>query len=212
MNYKCILFDCDGVLVDSEATSIRVLVDMAADIGLTLDLSEAVQHYSGHALHYCLDHIEAQSAHKFPDNKVQIYKQRTFADFRQNLQAIDGVEAVLQQLECPICVASNAPLDKIELNLNLLNFSHYFKGHLYSAYQLQKWKPDPDLFLHAAQQMGFAPKECAVIEDSLAGVQAAVRGGFDVFTYTKPDYAAAFEALGAIVFFDMADLLPLIVA
>ena len=210
MQYKCIIFDCDGVLVDSEATSIAVLVGMAADIGLELDLDTAIRAYSGHSLAYCLEDIERQAAQPLAANKVDLFRERTFRAFRQDLKAIPGVEQVIKQIKCPICVASNAPKDKIQLNLNLLNLNHYFDGHYFSAYDLQKWKPEPDLFLHAAQQMGIAVKDCAVIEDSLAGVQAAVRGGFDVYAYTNISSAAILKKAGAKVFYSMSDLIPLL--
>lgn len=210
MKYKCIIFDCDGILVDSEATSIGVLVQMASEIGVHIDFSKAMQLYSGQSLSYCLHHIEQQSNTTFSDNKIEYFRQKTYRAFRQDLKAIPGVEQVLQKLDVPVCVASNAPLEKIKLNLNLLNFSDYFKGKLYSAYDIQKWKPEPDLFLYAAAQMGFDIHDCAVIEDSVAGVQAAVKGGFDVYAYASINNDSQLKAEGGIVFNHMSQLITLL--
>lgn len=207
MKYKCIIFDCDGVLVDSEAISIGVLVELAKEAGLHLDYEQALEDFSGEALQYCLEQIEKQAPQALPENAIQLFRECTFQAFKDSIQAIPGIAALLQRLkEVPKCVASNAPQNKIELNLGLLDLLKHFEGRLFSAYELERWKPEPDLFLHAARQMGYTPKDCVVIEDSLAGVQAAVAGGFDVFAYTRPKRAKQLEAAGAHVFFDMNQL------
>ena len=126
--------------------------------------------------------------------------------FRTDLKAIPGSLELQNRLNCPRCVASNAPAEKIRLNLGLLNLIDFFDGNLFSAYDIQKWKPEPDLFLHAADKMGFLPEECVVIEDSVAGVQAAVAGGFEVYGYANDRTATTLEAAGAKVFYDMNNL------
>lgn len=203
MKYNCIIFDCDGVLVDSEATSIGVLVDLAAEAGYTMDMNTAIHLFSGQSLQYCFDYIQQHVDQALPATITQEYRQRSYKAFKSDLKAIPGIHELLQRLSVPRCVASNAPLEKIELNLGLLKLTHFFDGHIFSAYQIQKWKPAPDLFLHAAQQMGFAPEECVVIEDSLAGVQAARAGGFDVYGYASPRTTTILEEAGAKVFHDM---------
>lgn len=203
MNYKCIIFDCDGVLVDSEATSIGVIVDLAKDAGYQLDLDAAIQEFSGQSLQYCFDYIAERSPQALPDNITNEYRHRTYQAFKTDLKAIPGIHQLVKRLSIPFCVASNAPREKIELNLGLLNLIAFFEGKIFSAYDRQKWKPDPDLFLYAAQSMGFQPHECAVIEDSVAGVTAAVAGGFDVFGYASARTAKQLETAGATLFFDM---------
>lgn len=203
MNYKCIIFDCDGVLVDSEATSIGVIVDLAKDAGYELDLETAIQKFSGQSLQYCFDYIATRSHEPLPDNITTEYRRRTYQAFKTGLKAIPGIHQLLERLTVPFCVASNAPREKIELNLGILNLIDFFEGNVFSAYDRQKWKPDPDLFLHAAQTMGFAPSECVVIEDSLAGVNAAVAGGFDVYGYASDRTAKQLEAAGATLFYDI---------
>lgn len=203
MKFKCIIFDCDGVLVDSEATSINVIVDLATEMGHQMDLEAAIAEFSGHSLQYCFDFIENASGQTFPSNIADIYRSRSFKAFEESLQPIAGIHQVLERLTLPRCVASNAPQDKIRFNLGLLKLSHFFEENIFSAYDIQKWKPEPDLFLWAAETMGFAPKDCLVVEDSLAGVLAAKAGGFEVMGYASKRTARQLEKAGATVFYDM---------
>lgn len=207
MKYKCIIFDCDGVLVDSEATTIGVVVKMAKEfLDYEMDWDEAMELFTGASLHYCFDYMEEKSGKKLPENKLELFRTRTFDAYRKNLQAVPGVEEVLKLLNVPICVASNAPVEKIELNLGILNLKHYFEGHFFSAYDVQKWKPEPDLFIYAAQKMKFKIEDCAVIEDSIAGVKAALAGGFDVYVIAGKNNTKILSELGANVFEKMSDL------
>lgn len=203
MKFKCIIFDCDGVLVDSEATSIGVIVDLAKEMGHSMDLDAAIAEFSGQSLQYCFNYIEDASGQKFPSNVANIYRTRSYKAFEESLKPIPGIHQVLERLTLPRCVASNAPGDKIRLNLGLLKLSHFFGENIFSAYDIQKWKPEPDLFLHAAQKMGFAPKDCLVVEDSLAGVLAAKAGGFEVMGYASNRTAPQLDKAGATVFYDM---------
>lgn len=203
MKYKCIIFDCDGVLVDSERTTISVIVDMAKRVGFDMDLEEAIQEFSGQSIQYCFEYINARSTALLTDAAIPEFRQRTFQAYKKDLKAIPGIRELLMRLKGPRCVASNAPISKIELNLGILKLTDFFDGNLFSAYQVQKWKPEPDLFLFAADKMGFKPSECAVIEDSLAGVQAAKAGGFDVFGYASQRTEEKLAAAGATVFYDM---------
>lgn len=203
MKYKCIIFDCDGVLVDSERTTISVIVDMAKRVGFEMDLEEAILEFSGQSIQYCFEYISARSTEPLTDAAIPEFRERTFQAYKKDLKAIPGIRELLMRLKGPRCVASNAPISKIELNLGILQLTDFFDGNLFSAYQVQKWKPEPDLFLFAADKMGFKPSECAVIEDSLAGVQAAKAGGFDVFGYASQRTEEKLAAAGATVFYDM---------
>ncbi len=203
MKFKCIIFDCDGVLVDSEATSIGVIVDLAAEMGHSMNLQAAIAEFSGHSLQYCFEYIEEASGQKFPSNIANIYRERSFEAFEKTLKPIPGIHQVLERLTLPRCVASNAPQEKIRFNLDLLELRSFFGDYIFSAYDIQKWKPEPDLFLLAAQEMGFEPKDCLVVEDSLAGVLAAKAGGFEVMGYASARTAEQLEKAGATVFYDM---------
>lgn len=203
MKFKCLIFDCDGVLVDSEATSIGAIVDLAEEIGYSMSLESAIAEFSGQSLQYCFEYIEKASGQQFPPNIVNTYRERTYEAFEKSLKPIPGIHQLLERLTLPRCVASNAPQEKIRLNLGLLELTPFFEGNIFSAYDIQKWKPEPDLFLHAAETMGFKPKDCLVIEDSLAGVLAAKAGGFEVMGYASVRTATQLEKAGATVFYDM---------
>jgi HAD superfamily hydrolase (TIGR01509 family) len=181
--YKCVIFDCDGVLVDSEGISEQVLSEMSLTVGVNLSDYLADKKYVGKSLAYIFKHIEKEGNVKLPNNFEQQFRVKTFQAFRKNLQPIPGIKDVLNKIHVPFCVASNGPVEKIRLNLEVTGLIDKFEGKIFSAYQLQKWKPDPALFLHAAQQMGFEAKECLVIEDSVVGVEAAQAGGFNVLGY-----------------------------
>jgi len=170
----------------------------------------AIDEFSGQSLSYCFDYVEQRSDTSLPSDRVSVFRERTYKAFKEDLRAIPGIENLLKLLDCPVCVASNAPREKIELNLGILKLSHFFNDNFFSAYDVQRWKPEPHLFLHAAQIMGFEAHECAVIEDSVAGVQAAVAGGFDVFGYASKRTAKKLEIAGANVFYDMNTLFELL--
>jgi HAD superfamily hydrolase (TIGR01509 family) len=206
MKYKCIIFDCDGVLVDSEAISCGMLVDLARPHGLDISHEFAIKFFSGKSLSSVLEYIENKIEKKLPSNFQEIYREKSFAAFKKDLQPVDGIHELLNRISLPYCVASSGPVDKIKLNLTTTNLIDKFAGRIFSAYEINKWKPDPDLFLHAADQMGFHPGECVVIEDSMAGVQAAEAGNFDVFAFVNKGHENIFENTSATVFYDMNKL------
>lgn len=202
MKYNCIIFDCDGVLVDSEAISTKVLIEMAKNVGVSIQKEEVADYFAGKSLQSLFTIIGQQTKQPLPKNFEQLFRQKTFDLFKKELKAVDGVHELIDALDLPFCVASNGPLHKIEHNLNITGLLHKFNGHLFSAYDIGKWKPDPTLFTHAASEMGFAPQQCLVIEDSLVGVQAAVSGGFDVYAYTKHGNDTTLKAAGATLTFN----------
>lgn len=186
--YKCVIFDCDGVLIDSESIAIGVLVDMANHLGANLDFNESLKNLKGKSFNHCCTIISNRIKAPLPVHFETDYRINTFEAFRQNIKPIKGIKNVLENLTMPFCVASSGPENKIRLNLELTKLLPFFEGNIFSCYAIQKWKPEPDVFLWAAQTMGYKPNECLVIEDSLAGVKAAKSGGFDVFAYTEHDY------------------------
>ncbi|ALJ04832.1 HAD family hydrolase [Pseudalgibacter alginicilyticus] len=186
--YKCVIFDCDGVLVDSEPISIQILVDMANQYGANIDLLYGMKHFKGSFMNACENKISELIQKKLPDTFQAAYREKSFKAFKENMKPIKGVKAVLENLNRPFCVASSGPENKIRLNLELTGLLPYFENKIFSCYTLQKWKPDPAVFLWASETMGYKPEECLVIEDSLSGVKAAKAGGFDVFGYVEHDY------------------------
>ena len=186
--YKCVIFDCDGVLVDSEPIANQVLVDMANQLGADIDLDYAYKHFKGSNMQSCVDKIETLINQPIPENFTLHYRQKSFEAFKANIKPVEGVTELVKHLKIPFCVASSGPENKIRLNLELTGLLPYFEHKIFSCYTIQKWKPSPAVFLWAAETLGFQPKECVVIEDSLTGVRAAKQGGFDVVGFTAHDY------------------------
>ncbi|MEM8567100.1 MAG: HAD family hydrolase [Bacteroidota bacterium] len=183
MKPKCVIFDCDGVLVDSVDLSIKLLVQTAQAQGLNLEYNFAFERFGGSSLRSAFDYIEEQTGKPLPKSSEGQYRQMTYEVFKKELKSIDGIQYALEQLNIPFCTASGGPLEKIKLNLKLTNLIEYFEGRIFSSYEINSWKPDPGIFSHAAKKMGFRPDECLVIEDSIDGVNAALSGGFQVFGY-----------------------------
>jgi HAD superfamily hydrolase (TIGR01509 family) len=206
MKYKCIIFDCDGVLVDSEAISSGVLTEMANELGIQITHEEALHNFTGKSLKYCLNYIETKCGQSLPDNFELQFKQQSFEQFALNLQPIEGIHELLNHLTVPFCVASSGPTEKIIRNLTTTNLIQYFEGKIFSSYDIQSWKPEPDIFLHAAKNMGFDVHECIVIEDSSTGIQAAQSGGFDVIGFKNDGNTERFQNENIPICFTMSEL------
>lgn len=208
--YKCIIFDCDGVLVDSEPIANAVLVEMANDYGANIDIEYAFKHFKGGSMQSCVDKILELIKEPLPDNFVEDYRKRSFEAFKKDVKPVEGVKHVLENLNIPFCVASSGPVEKIRFNLELTGLLPHFENRIFSCYTINKWKPDPAVFLWAADIMKFKPNDCLIIEDSLTGLKAAKNGGFDAFGYTEHDYNNELESLATRTFNDMNVLLSLI--
>lgn len=186
--YKCVIFDCDGVLVDSEPIGNQVLVEMANQLGANIDLDYAYKHFKGGNMQSCVDKIETLINQPIPEDFTTNYRQKSFEVFKANIKPVEGVTELIMNLKLPFCVASSGPENKIRLNLGLTGLLPFFENNIFSCYAIQKWKPSPAVFLWAAETLGFNPEDCVVIEDSLTGVRAAKNGGFDVIGYTAYDF------------------------
>lgn len=208
--YKCIIFDCDGVLVDSEPIGNQVLVDMANSYGANIDLDYAFKHFKGGSIYTCRDKIQALVNQPLSQDFIAEYRRRSYNAFKEQIQPVEGVKEVIESLSIPFCVASSGPTEKIRLNLELTGLLPYFENNIFSCYTIEKWKPEPDVFIWAAKTMGFKPEDCVVIEDSLTGIQAAKAGGFDVFGFTAHDYNNELEAEATTTFNSMEKLMELI--
>lgn len=207
--YKCIIFDCDGVLVDSEMLGNQVFIDLANEYGAGLDIDYAMQHFKGSHLWDCIRQVETILGKSLPEGFAADYRERSYEVFRTRLHPIKGVKKVLESLKVPFCTASSGPMNKIELNLKTTGLYPYFEGNIFSCYEIEKWKPDPTIYLLAAKTMEFEVKDCLVIEDSMAGVMAAKNGGFDVYGFASLEDDPIREHCTK-VFYDMDELLPLI--
>lgn len=207
---KCIIFDCDGVLVDSEAITFSVLGELCADLGLPLTHDELEDNFLGKSLNSVMAFITARIDGELPEDFEAQFRAGTFARFKTDIKPVPGIKALLAEVKVPICVASSGPPHKIRLNLELTGLTDYFGDNIFSCYDLGKWKPDPAVFLHAAATMGFAPTDCVVVEDSPAGVKGAVAGGFRVFGLANKKNARALRAAGAEVIFSLDELRELL--
>lgn len=184
------LFDLDGTLVDSEVLSNQVLVDVLAEQGLIFSLEEAVARFRGGKMAESIADVEAHFDCKLADDFVPYLRHRTALAFEQSLQPIDGALDLLGAIRTQVCIASNGPPEKIRLSLKLTGLQPFFGDRLFSAYEVNAWKPDPKLFLNAAQILGVAPSNCAVVEDSMPGIRGGLAAGMQVFAYfpdTPPD-------------------------
>lgn len=208
----CVIFDCDGVLVDSEVLGIKILLDMTAPYGVKVGLHEAVKDLSGRRLKEAISMLQAQAETAFPTDLEELFRERSYRIFRKEVLPVAGIRDLLDALAVPYCVASSGPVEKICLNLTITGLISYFDQRIFSAYDINSWKPDPGIFLHAARQMGFTPDQCVVVEDSLAGIQAAKAGGFKVFGYANSHNAQELAAAGATVFYHMNELQALLSA
>jgi HAD superfamily hydrolase (TIGR01509 family) len=186
-NYKCVIFDCDGVLVDSEPIGNKVMVELANALGANIDLDYAYLHFKGNSLYKCMQHIRNIIEKELPADFESEYRRISFQRFKKEIQPVEGVVDLVQSLNVPFCVASSGPENKIRLNLELTGLLPYFENKIFSCYAIEKWKPDPEIFIWASKMMGFHSSECVVIEDSIHGVEAAINGGFDVFAFTAND-------------------------
>ena len=185
MEVKCIIFDCDGVLVDTEKIGNGILLEMAQEYGFKMELEDAYRNFNGRNLKDCFRHIEEAIEQKLPETFETEYREKSFEAFKTQVKPMEGVVAFIDQLKIPYCVASSGPMDKIRLNLEVAGLLDKFEGRMFSSYQINSWKPEPGIFLHAAKEMGFDVEDCIVLEDSKAGVKAGISGGFKVYGFAN---------------------------
>ncbi|MHC5748601.1 MAG: HAD family hydrolase [Nostoc sp.] len=216
--FKLVIFDCDGVLVDSEPIINRIFAETLTEAGFPITYAEVTQKFIGKSLKTCLEIIEASYKKPLPKNFVELCKEREITPLQQELQPVSGITEILEQITLPKCVASNSSHRHIQMVLKLTGLLDKFDGKLYSANDVSRPKPFPDVYLYAAEQMNTNPEDCAVIEDSVPGVQAAYAAGMTVFGYAHQSDAcgglrqrtALAEAGAKIVFNDMRQLSKLL--
>jgi HAD superfamily hydrolase (TIGR01509 family) len=180
---KLVIFDCDGVLVDSERITNRVFAEMLNELGLPVTLDDMFERFVGHSMAQCLDLITELLGHPPPANFVEEYAARTRAALRAELVATPGVKEALDQIGVPFCVASSGDHEKMRTTLSITGLWSRFDGRLFSVTDVQRGKPFPDLFPFAAARFGVSPSSCVVVEDTPVGVTAGVAAGMTVFGY-----------------------------
>jgi HAD superfamily hydrolase (TIGR01509 family) len=206
--FALVIFDCDGVLVDSELISNRIFAGMLSELGISVTLADMFESYVGRSMRQCIETIERRLGHSVPGNFLEQYYARTATAFRAELTAVAGVEVALGAITIAYCVASSGSREKMRTTLGITGLYPRFHGKLFSAEDVANGKPAPDIFLHAAKCSGVAPQACAVIEDSPAGVAGAVAAGMTVYGYCASTPAERLRAAGAHCTFDSMSKLP----
>ncbi|MDZ8187033.1 MAG: HAD family phosphatase [Nostoc sp. ChiSLP02] len=206
--FNLVIFDCDGVLVDSENIANVILLEMLNQIGLFITLEDVFNICGGKPTAVCLEIVQNMLGQSLPDNFAVEFEQRMMEAFITDLKPVQGIHEVLNQLNLSYCVASNSSHNWIQQALLKTDLLAYFSRKIFSATGTLRSKPHPDVFLYAAEQMGFSPQECVVIEDTPTGVMAGVNAGMTVFGYTELIKPEKLREVGASVVFNDMRLLP----
>lgn len=208
---RLVIFDCDGVLVDSETIVCRVLAEEMTKLGMPATVEELDEQFSGRPAQDCVLDIEKRYGGPLPESYFDNTERRIREAFHSELEPVTGIREVLEKLQTTdlqTCVASSGPHAKMRITLNKTGLWEYFDGRIFSAEDVGRGKPWPDLFLHSARHFDVDPAHCLVVEDSIAGVKAAVAAGMPVIGYShNATRARQLEAEGARVIHDMQLLL-----
>jgi HAD superfamily hydrolase (TIGR01509 family) len=208
---ELVIFDSDGVLVDSERLAVKVDVVVLRELGWPLTEAEVVERFVGLSDREITAEIEAHLGRSLPASWEAGHRHLYREVFERELRPVDGVPEALERITIPTCVASGGSHEKLRLTLGLAGLYERFAGRIFSADEVEQGKPAPDLFLLAARRMGVAPAACIVVEDSRYGVQAARAANMLVLAYAGGlTPAVALEGPGTVVFDDMRDLPALI--
>ena len=215
---KLVIFDCDGVLVDSEPISFSVLREMLADAGLSFTESWAYENFLGKSMASITALIASEHNLVLDETMLAAMRQRLYERFQAELEPVRGIGDLLAGFPHRFCVASSSQPERIRLSLTKTGLIDYFEPNIFSATMVKNGKPAPDLFLHAAATMGYAPENCVVVEDSPAGIRAAHAAGMTVFAFTGASHALVsnlrpvVEALKPEAIFDDMAQLPALIA
>lgn len=192
---KCLLFDCDGTLVDSERLGNIGLAIKFGELGVELDADVLVTRFRGWQLAKILEKLCVEHCLVLPDDFVETYRKIVAELFETQLVPIAGIASALEKLPYPKAVVSNGPVHKIKQALRVCGLAQYFEANIYSAYEVGIWKPDPGLYRHAATDMGFAAHDCIVIDDGPVGVEAGFKAGMKTLFYNRFDEPCCFPSV-----------------
>lgn len=202
MRYDLVIFDNDGVLVDSEPLANRILAAYLTELGFPTTYEDSLRDYMGSALHRIHELVMERYGRELPGDFDDTLHARTFEVFRRELRPVPGMTDVLARLDTgatAYCLASSAAHERIRVALHTTGIGRHFPDErIFSAQDVGRGKPAPDLFLHAASTLGVDPGRCAVVEDSGLGVQAAVAAGMDVYGFTWMNSAEALDGATAV--------------
>ncbi|MFF1708365.1 HAD family hydrolase [Streptomyces sp. NPDC058252] len=214
MRYDLVIFDNDGVLVDSEPISNTILAAYLSELGHPTSYEESLRDYMGAAMHRVHDLVEERTGQRLPADFDEVFHERVFAAFERELEPVPGAVQVLEKLAAdgvPYCVASSGSHERIRVGHRKTGLDRWFdEGRVFSSQDVGRGKPAPDLFLYAAERMGVPPRQCVVVEDSPLGVRAANAAGMDVLGFTAMTPAARLAGATQL-FSDMGELADLLV-
>jgi phosphoglycolate phosphatase len=205
-SFDLVIFDCDGVLVNSEPLANQLYVKMLGEFGYRVDAEQYLHEFAGV---YIPDRLRITSQRLNwtpPVNFLSAFNERLSILVRNELQAVDGIHSLIESLPVPICVASNGSREEIILRLKIGQLTEYFGDAIFSGMEVPHPKPAPDVFLAAAKAFNVSPAQCVVIEDSVTGVTAAVRAGMRVYGHAACTPAKSLQNAGAIPFGNMDEL------
>ena len=190
MTFEAVLFDCDGVLVDSEAITCGALRDMLDENGWRLSLAECMTHFVGHAVRSRAELIQAHTGRPLTDAFMDEFYRRRNVRLENDITAIDGIHDAVRHLhercEGRIAVASGADRYKVEMMLHKVGLHHFFEDRIFSGHEMPRSKPHPDVYLAAAAHLQADPARCLVVEDTTVGIKAGVAAGATVWAYAPP--------------------------
>ncbi|TGA84611.1 HAD family hydrolase [Streptomyces sp. MZ04] len=214
MRYELVIFDNDGVLVDSEPISNTILAGYLTELGHPTTYEDSLRDYMGAAMHRVHDLLLERTGQRLPEEFDAIFHSRVFAAFERELEPVAGAVGVLEKLAVggvPYCLASSGSHERIRVGHRRTGLDRWFDDErIFSSEDVGRGKPAPDLFLHAAERMGVAPEKCVVVEDSPLGVRAAVAAGMDVYGFTAMTPAERLSGATEL-FGDMGELADLLV-
>ncbi|MEU8848765.1 HAD family hydrolase [Streptomyces sp. NPDC048564] len=215
MRYDLVIFDNDGVLVDSEPISNRLLAAYLTELGHSTSYEESIRDYMGSAMHRIHELVLERTGQRLPGHFDDVFHARVFAAFERELKAVAGAADVLEKLRgdgVAYCVASSGSHERIRVGHRTTGLERFFDAErIFSSQDVGRGKPAPDLFLYAAERMGVAPERCVVVEDSPLGAEAAVAAGMDVYGFTAMTPAAKLGRASRL-FADMGELVDLLVS
>lgn len=210
MNFDLIIFDCDGVLVDSETLSAEVSRRVLADLGCDLSFSEVLEEFAGSSAEVFRARVAELVGRPLGTGWEDAYSDWYVEAFRSQLRAVPGIHECLEHISLPTCVASNSGHARIRDALEQTQLLARFAGRIFSAEDVERGKPEPDVFLWAARSMGVDPQDCLVVEDSVFGVRAARAAGMRVLAYAGVTRRERLMGERTVIFERMADLPRLI--
>ena len=210
-SFKLIIFDCDGVLVDSEGITTQVFIDMLAEAGVDITLEEVMNQYVGMPMPDGLALLAKQYGFTPPADFVERFYRNSMVVLADQLQPVPGIKTVIGQLQLPFCVASNSRVEKVRAMLSITGLLASFEGNIFTACQVKNPKPAPDVYLYAAKVFNTDPSDCLVIEDTPVGVSAAKAAGMTVYGYSAITPAQRLWDAGVHTVFNVMSDLPLLI-